>query len=293
MAYDPHLGRAPHRGPASAARRPARTSRAGAADGAAAADGGETAARRVGLTGAWTVAGRILIGLRGDRVTLAFVVGAPVLILYLFGEVMDVVPPDRFDADFLQPALMGVFLFILTYVLTGIGFLRERQQGTLERMLVSRLPNAAIVGGYLLGFGALAVVQASVLLGAGVWFLDISFAHSVVAFYAIELLSALTALGIGILFSLVAKTEFQILQGIPIIIAPQIILGGVFVPVERLPVVLEWLARALPLTYILDAMAYLILGDGTASDLWIAVAVLGGYVVATLGVAAVLVRRRI
>jgi ABC-2 type transport system permease protein len=283
-AYDPHLRRG---GAPAAAKAPARAPRPGAS----AATRGDPM-ERPGLLGAATVAGRILLGLRGDRATLAFVVGAPVLILFLFGEVVAVVPPGRFDTAFLQPALMGVFLFILTYVLTGVGFLRERQQGTLERMLVSPLGNASIVAGYLLGFGALAVVQATVLLGAGLLFLDLSFAHAVTAFYAVELLAALTALGIGILFSLVARTEFQVLQGIPVIIAPQIILGGVFVPVERLPLALELVARALPLTYILDAMAYLILDEGSASDLWISVAVLGGYVLATLGAASLLVRRR-
>lgn len=242
------------------------------------------------MRGSLAVAGRILLGLRGDKVTLVFVVGAPVLLFFLFGEVLDAV--SAFNGDFLQPALMAVFLFLLTYVLTGVGFLRERQNDTLERLLATRIPRASIVLGYVLGFGALALVQSAVILGAGAWFLDVWFEHAVAAFFAIELLSALTALGFGILISLVARTEFQILQAVPVFIAPQIILGGVFVPVDGLALPLRLLAHAFPLTYIVDAMAYLILDQGSVSDLWRAVAVLAGFTVVTIALATVVVRRR-
>lgn len=244
------------------------------------------------MRGTWQVAKRILLGLRGDRATLAFVLGVPVFIFFLMGEVLDSVPPGRFNTDFIDPVMVAVFVFMLTYVLTGIGFLRERQTGTLERVLASPLPRTSLVLGYMLGFGILAMVQASVILGAGVWFLDIGFKHSVLAFYGIELMAAMTALGIGILVSLLARSEFQVLQGIPLVITPQVLLGGVFVGVDRLPIVLEVVARALPLTYILDAMSYLVLDQGSADDLGAAVAVMAAYIVATLGAAALVVRRR-
>lgn len=244
------------------------------------------------MRGSLAVAGRVLAGLRGDHVTLGFVVGAPVLIFFLFGEVLDVVPEGRIDTAFMQPVLLGVFLFMLTYVLTGIGFLRERQQGTLERMLATPLPNVSIVLGYLIGFGVLALIQASVMLGSGILFLDVSFDGSVLAFYGVEALAALSALGIGILVSLVARTEFQILQTIPVIISPQIILGGVFVDVDRLPVVFEYIARALPLTYILSAMDHIILGNGEQEDLVLAVVVLSITILLSVAAASFLVRRR-
>jgi ABC-2 type transport system permease protein len=68
-----------------------------------------------------------------------------------------------------------------------------------------------------------------------VYFLDITFEHGVALFFVVELLRTLTALGLGILLSLFAETEFQVFQFLPLVIAPQIILGGTFIPVEELP----------------------------------------------------------
>lgn len=242
------------------------------------------------MKGTLVVAGRVLRSLAGDRSTAAFVIGAPLLILFLFGEVLDEVG-GGVDAAVVKPALMGIFVFTFTYALTGVGFLRERQNGTLERILAGPLPRTSLVTGYLLGYGLAALVQASVILGAGVWFVDITFEHNVGAFYAVELMAALTALGLGILVSTLARSEFQVVQFIPLLIAPQIILGGVFVSVERLPVYLEVVARVMPLTYILEAMNYLVLDRGGLEDLWVAFLVLTGMTLAALGGAVLTLRR--
>src|SRR5699024_2821402 len=120
-------------------------------------------------------------------------------------------------------------------------FLRERTAGTFDRILVSPTSRIGVVSGYVLGFGVLATVQSAVLLGSAVYFLDIEFEQGIVLFFAVELLAALTALGLGILLSLFAENEFQALQFMPIIIGPQVILGGTFIEIGKLPDALELL----------------------------------------------------
>ena len=117
------------------------------------------------MRGALPVGRRLLAGLRGDRRTLALVVGAPVFIVFLFSEVLSA--PER-----VAHVLLGLFVFILTYLLTAIGFLRERTSGTLERVLAAPVSRTGLVLGYVLGFGALAAVQTLVLVGAVAVFLD-------------------------------------------------------------------------------------------------------------------------
>ena len=242
------------------------------------------------MRGALPVARRVLLGVLGDRPTLALVVAMPYLLFFLFGQVLDAVPPGRFDAGFVRPVLVAVFQFILTYLLAGVGFLRERQRGTLERVLTTRASRSGLVAGYFLGFGAMALVQSAMMLVAGILFLDLHFPHGMAPFFGLELLGALSALGLGILISVLARTELQIMQSVAVVLAPQIILGGVFVPVARLPAWMAAIARVLPIKYLLDGMSYLILGQGTLGDLWTAVAVLAGYTV-LVGVAAALALR--
>lgn len=213
------------------------------------------------VRGALPIAQRILLGLRGDRRTLGLVLVMPVVLIYLFSEVFP-------DSAGVAPVLLGIIVFILTYMLTAIGFLRERTAGTLDRILVSPTSRIGVVSGYVLGFGVLATVQSAVLLGSAVYFLDIEFEQGIVLFFAVELLAALTALGLGILLSLFAENEFQALQFMPIVIGPQVILGGTFLEIEKLPDALELLARVMPVTYILQAMEYVVLGEDGDTKRW-------------------------
>lgn len=237
------------------------------------------------IGGTLPVARRLLLGLRGDRRTLGLVLVAPVFIVFLFGEVFP-------NPETVAHILLGVFVFFLTYLLTAIGFLRERTQGTLERVLVAPVSRSGLVLGYVLGFGVLATVQSVVLLGAGVAFLGVEFEHGAGLFLLVELLGAFTALGIGIVLSLFAENEFQAIQFIPVVITPQVILGGTFLPVDRLDWYLEYPARAMPITYLVEGMEYVVLGRGEAADLWTAVAVLSAFTVLSVGAAGVVVGRQ-
>ena len=213
-----------------------------------------------------------------------------VLGAYLAGAtVLAAADPERLWAVGL--ALLGVFVFLLTYILTAIGFLRERTAGTLERVLVSPVSRTGLVVGYVLGFGVLATVQSLVLLGSGVYFLGVEFDHGVGLFFLVELLGAMTALGLGVVLSLFARNEFQVLQFMPTVIGPQVILGGTFLPVEDLPIYLEWPARLMPVTYLIQGMKYVVLDVGEAADLWASVAALAAFTVASVLVAWAVVRR--
>jgi ABC-2 type transport system permease protein len=238
------------------------------------------------VRGTLPVARRLLLTLRGDRRTLGLVLVAPVFIIYLFSEVFP-------NPQQVAPILLGVFVFVLTYLLTAIGFLRERTTGTLDRVLVSPISRGGLVLGYVLGFGVLAAAQSLVLLGSGIYFLDFTFEHSVMLFFLIELLGALTALGLGVLLSLFAQNEFQVMQFIPVVITPQVILGGTFMPVEELPLYLELPARVMPITYILEAMDYVVLGEGRITDFWVAVGALCAFTMLSIVVAGVIVRRAV
>ena len=88
-----------------------------------------------------------------------------------------------------------------------------------------------------------------------------------------------------------AENEFQAIQFIPVVITPQIILGGTFLPIEELPIYLEWPARAMPVTYLIEAMRYVVLDQGTAAGFREALLALGVFALGAVLLAGVMVRR--
>jgi len=151
---------------------------------------------------------------------------------------------DQFGAAFI-----GLILFFLVFVITSIAFLRERAQGTLERLMASPLRRAEVVIGYMLGFTILALLQGAVVLVFGLYVIRIHNAGNVGLIFLLEALMAVAAVNLGIFLSMFARTEFQAVQFIPLVIVPQVLLSGILFPVNTEPVGLQYVSNVLPLTY--------------------------------------------
>jgi ABC-2 type transport system permease protein len=212
--------------------------------------------------------------------------------------------------DAFAPALVGFVVFFLVFILTGISFLRERVGGTLERLLATPVRRQEIVVGYSAGFGFFAMLQVALVLlfVLGTIHLaamgplpEINFglgvpsAGSPLLAFLITLLLAISAVNLGIFLSTFARTEFQILQFIPLIIVPQVLLSGIFWPVASLPGLLAPIARLMPMTYGIEGLReVLIKGAGLESPtVQLDVLVLAGIAVGLAILATLTIRREI
>ena len=168
--------------------------------------------------------------------------------------------------DYFGAAFIGLVVFFLVFVITSVSFLRERSQGTLERLMASPLRRGEIVLGYMAGFAAVAVVQGIVVLLFCLYVLRVHNEGSVLLIFLFEALLIVGAVNLGIFVSAFARTEFQAVQFIPIVLLPQVLLSGVIFPVATEPRLLQYLSNALPLTYAVYGLRDVMLkGDGVAS----------------------------
>ncbi|GAA3329168.1 hypothetical protein GCM10020331_076120 [Ectobacillus funiculus] len=125
--------------------------------------------------------------------------------------------------DVLSPILVGfLYSFFVFFLISGIGLLRERTTGTLERLMSTPIRRGEIVAGYLVGYGLFAVIQTVIVVFYAVNVLDIILVGSIWNVILINLLLALVALSLGILLSSFAASEFQMMQFIPIVVVPQV-----------------------------------------------------------------------
>jgi ABC-2 type transport system permease protein len=231
---------------------------------------------------------RVADQLRGDRRTLALIIVVPPALVALFKFVYDN-QPESFDR--IAVPLVGMFPLVIMFLITSIAMLRERTGGTLERLMSMPLSKLDLLLGYGIAFAAVAAVQAIVTSVVAFGLLDVNTEGPVAAVIALAVANAVLGMALGLLVSAFASTEFQAVQFMPAVILPQIILGGLFVPREEMPQVLETISAVLPFTYAFDALAK-VAADDIGGRFWLDVGVVIGSIVLALVLAAATLRRR-
>jgi ABC-2 type transport system permease protein len=197
--------------------------------------------------------------------------------------------------DYFGAAFIGVILFFLVFVVTIVSFLRERSQGTLERLMASPLRRGEIVVGYMFGFTILALIQAVEVLLFSLYVLNVHNQGNVLLIFGFEVLMAISAVNLGIFLSMFARTEFQAVQFIPLVIVPQVLLSGILFPVSTEPKPLQYISDVLPLTYAVSGLRDIMLkgADLTWPALQLDAGVVAGFCVLVIIAGIATLRRQI
>ena len=166
--------------------------------------------------------------------------------------------------------MLGIFPLIVMFLTTSVATLRERESGTLERLLSMPIAKADFVLGYALAFGVLGVVQALVVSGLSVGVFGLDVAGPTWALIVVAVVDALLGTALGLFVSAFAKTEFQAVQFMPALILPQLLLCGIVVPRDELPTALRLLSDLLlPMSYAVDATTEVMTSTSMSADFWI------------------------
>jgi ABC-2 type transport system permease protein len=230
---------------------------------------------------------RVLTQLRHDPRTVALLVLVPSLLMVLLRYVFDSIA----SFDHLAPALLGFFPFLLMFLITSITMLRERTSGTLERLLTTPMAKLDLLAGYALAFSTVAVAQVALAVLVSLW-LGLSIAGSVGWLLVVALLNALLGVALGLLASAFARSEFQAVQFMPVVVLPQLLLCGLLRPRAEMATVLRWASDAMPLSYAVDALQRVTTSTSLTGTYWRDATVVLGCAVAGLTLAAATLRRR-
>src|SRR5919202_879833 len=148
--------------------------------------------------------GRILRQLRHDRRTVALLVAVPSLLLTLLYFMYDDAGPTF---DRIALVMLGVFPFVIMFLVTSIAMLRERTTGTLERLLTTPLGKLDLLFGYGIAFGLAATGQAAVAVCAAYWLLGLQTTGSSALVVLIAVVNAILGVALGLFCSAFARTE--------------------------------------------------------------------------------------
>jgi ABC-2 type transport system permease protein len=230
---------------------------------------------------------RILRQLRHDRRTVALLVAVPTLLLAVLYYMYQGGTFDR-----VALIMLGIFPFVIMFLVTSIAMLRERTSGTLERLLTTPLGKMDLLFGYGLAFGLAAAVQAAIATAAAYWLLGLDTAGGAGLVVLIAVVNAVLGVALGLLCSAFARTEFQAVQFLPVVVVPQILLCGLFVPRGQMAGWLQGVSDALPLTYAVEALIHVGASAEASATMWRDVVIVAGAALAALVLAAATLRRR-
>jgi ABC-2 type transport system permease protein len=240
----------------------------------------------------WTLtlatARRVLAQLRHDPRTVVMLLAVPALLMILLRYVLaNPLALNRF-----APEYIGVFPFVVMFIVAAITTQRERARGTLERLMAMPLGKLDLLAGYGIAFGLVACLQVTVVVVISLTWLGVTLPGSAVPMAVIAVLDAILGMAIGLFASAFARSEFQAVQFMPALVLPQALLCGLVVSRDHMTPILSWLSDVLPLSYAVDAMQRISRSAAWTSAISADLAVIVAFTAAALVGGALTLRRQ-
>jgi ABC-2 type transport system permease protein len=242
-----------------------------------------------------STAGRVLRQLQHDHRTIAMMLVLPSVLLgllYLLWKDLPTVAGQPGIFDRVGLSMLGIFPFVVMFLVTSIAMLRERTSGTLERLLTTPLARLDLLLGYGLAFGLAAALQAVITVTVATTVYGLDVAGSVYLVVLIAVVDAVLGVALGLLASAFARSEFQAVQFMPVFVLPQFFLCGLLVPVDQMAGWLQAIAHVLPLTYAVEALQEVGRSATATATMWADVGIVAGAALLALALAAATLRRR-
>lgn len=193
--------------------------------------------------------------------------------------------------DFYGPVFIGIFLFAFVFITSGMSLVNERTSGTMRRFLATPIKPGQILGGYVLGFGAFAAIQATVVLWFSLNVMRFPNEGNIFLVVLIAVLLALVSVTMGLLVSGLASSGFQVIQLMLVFVVPQILLSGLF-DLSVAPGWLQGLSVCLPMHYGVDALRQVMLRGADLQAIGLDIAVLCGFVTLFFALASLRFRKK-
>ncbi|HID4046945.1 TPA: ABC transporter permease [Pluralibacter gergoviae] len=169
---------------------------------------------------------------------------------------------------FVVPSLIAMITTIGVMIVTSLSVAREREQGTMDQLLVSPLATWQLFVGKAVPALIVATFQASIVLAAGILAYKIPFSGSLLLFYFTMLVYGLSLVGFGLLISSLCATQQQAFIGVFVFMMPAILLSGYVSPVENMPVWLQQATWINPIRHFTDITKQIYLKDASFDIVW-------------------------
>ncbi len=158
--------------------------------------------------------------------------------------------PDLNPTSFMVPGLLALILGLMTTQFTAASIVKEREQGTIEQLVVTPIKSWELNLGKVLPYVLISFINlVEILVVAVLWF-GVPFRGSLLLLLVAAFLYVMTTLGMGIFISANARTNQESQQFSDLFTLPSFFLSGILFPVEAMPAPFQWLSYLVPARYI-------------------------------------------
>lgn len=175
--------------------------------------------------------------------------------------------PDEKETWFFLPGVIGVLIMQIALILTGISIVREREKKTLEQLLVTPMSKSTFIIGKLIPYVCIALLDFYFILGAGWTIFDLPQPSSHLLLFLLAFVYVAVMISLGLLISLVSKTQQQAMFIAIFIIVPSILLSGFIFPIEAIPDIVRPVSYLIPFTYFVEIIRGLLIKHTLFSDM--------------------------
>ncbi|HEY4056790.1 MAG TPA: ABC transporter permease [Kofleriaceae bacterium] len=162
--------------------------------------------------------------------------------------------PDGRTANYIIPGLVAILLQIAALILASVSIVREREQGTMEQLLVTPINPMGLVLGKLMPYLVIGILEMGLILLIMRWGFQVPINGSLLFIFLTAVMYLFALLALGLTISMRAQTQMAAQQSAQMLLLPSIFLSGYIFPVAGLPKVLYWIGRMLPATHMINVM---------------------------------------
>ena len=201
------------------------------------------------------------------RARLAFVVPQPSAAGAVDARMTVLFNPNMRTEDYMIPGLIAVILQIVTVSLTAFSLVREKEQGTMEQLMVTPVGRVGLMLGKLTPFAFLGLFEMVMVLTLGYFIFDLRVAGNIFLLIGLSFPFILATLSLGLVISTVARTQAHAMQLTMLMTMPSILMSGYIAPRETMPGTLYLLSSALPVTHFMQIVRGVVIRGAGFHDL--------------------------
>jgi ABC-2 type transport system permease protein len=201
--------------------------------------------------------------------------------------------PSLRQVNTMIPGLIAFVLLISTMSIMSQAVVRERERGTLEQMFVTPISRGDYLVGKVIPYMITSTIQMISVAAVGRLWFKVPFHGQAAVVLTGLLLFMFTAVGIGLLISLVSRTRTQAQQTVMFIMIPSMVLSGFIFPIESMPEILKPLTYLIPFRYIITVMRSAFTKGSGFADLWFELWAMAGFSALVFGIAVAKFNKRL